>query len=179
MKSEKRDFNKWISTFMNNLTPISEFSDFRKSFENVNKFKEEILILNKLIGDKDIENSFRKLISYNPKILKVIPFLLATRMNQIQSYENSENIVYDFDSLTNSIDEYVRFMKISGLFDLIQNKLFNSIFDYLLGVEVGLDSNARKNRNGKIAEDFVESYLNSIDLIENVDYFKQMTTSEI
>ena len=41
-------------------------------------------------------------------------------------------------------------------------KLFgeiNDLYAYLLGVEVGLDSNARKNRSGEIVQNLVELLL--------------------
>lgn len=50
-------------------------------------------------------------------------------------------------------------MKETGLFDLLENHLINNLYDYVLGVEVGLDSNGRKNRGGHLMEDLVESYI--------------------
>ena len=42
------------------------------------------------------------------------------------------------------VAQYKVFMKETGLFDLIQNHLVNNLYDYVLGVESGLNSNARK-----------------------------------
>lgn len=48
-----------------------------------------------------------------------------------------------------SIDEYALFMENTGIFDLLSNHLIANLYDYILGVEVGLDTNTRKNRTGK------------------------------
>lgn len=48
-----------------------------------------------------------------------------------------------------------------------------------MGVEVGLDSNARKNRVGKAMENIVEKYLKNAGLVKNKTYFKEMYKSEI
>ena len=46
-------------------------------------------------------------------------------------------------------------MKETGLKDLIQNHIINNLVDYAFGVEVGLDSNGRKNRGGHLMEDLL------------------------
>ena len=50
-------------------------------------------------------------------------------------------------------------MRKTGLFDLISHHLVHNLYDYVLGVETGLDSNGRKNRGGHQMEDLVESYI--------------------
>lgn len=48
-----------------------------------------------------------------------------------------------------------------------------------MGVEVGMDTNARKNRTGDVMEDIVESYLVKAGFQKDVTYFKEMYKSEI
>ena len=50
------------------------------------------------------------------------------------------------------IDLFVKFFKKSGLENLIRSKKITNIYDYVIGVEAGLDSNGRKNRGGTIME---------------------------
>ena len=38
-----------------------------------------------------------------------------------------------------SIKDYIKFMRESGLFDLLQNHIINNLYDYVLEIEVGLD----------------------------------------
>jgi type II restriction enzyme len=70
---------------------------------------------------------------------------------------------------------YLEFLEKTGLKELIQNHLINNLVDYVLGVEVGLDSNGRKNRGGHLMEDLLESYIQQLD----VEYYKEMYTRDI
>jgi type II restriction enzyme len=47
------------------------------------------------------------------------------------------------------------------------------------GVEVGLDSNGRKNRGGHLMENLVEDYLVKTGLVKGETYFKEMKLSAI
>ena len=78
-----------------------------------------------------------------------------------------------------SIDQYKAFMRKTGLFDLIQNRIIGSLVDYVTGVETGLDSNGRKNRGGHLMENLVESYLIDAGLVKGDTYFKEMYIHEI
>lgn len=51
--------------------------------------------------------------------------------------------------------------------------------DYVLGVEVGLDSNARKNRVGTLMENLVENTLINFGYKLGVNLFKQVSTKEL
>ena len=77
------------------------------------------------------------------------------------------------------MEQCSEFMEKTGLFRLLKNHIINNLFDYVTGVETGLDSNGRKNRGGHIMEDLVESFIKSSGFKRDKDYFKEMTTSEI
>ena len=36
-----------------------------------------------------------------------------------------------------SLDEYIKFLRNSGIFDLLENHLISNLYDYVTGVEVG------------------------------------------
>ena len=78
-----------------------------------------------------------------------------------------------------SIDDYIKFMRESGLFELLEHHIINNLYDYVLGVEVGLDSNGRKDRGGHLMENLVEEYIQKAGYIKNDSYFKEMYLSEI
>lgn len=78
-----------------------------------------------------------------------------------------------------SIKDYIKFMRESGLFDLLQNHIINNLYDYVLGIEVGLDSNGRKNRGGHLMENLVESYIIKAGYEKNVNYFKETYLKDI
>lgn len=78
-----------------------------------------------------------------------------------------------------SIKDYIKFMRESGLFDLLQNHIINNLYDYVLGIEVGLDSNGKKNRGGHLMENLVESYIIKAGYEKNVNYFKETYLKDI
>ena len=57
--------------------------------------------------------------------------------------------------------------------------IINNLYDYLLGVEVGLDSNGRKNRGGHLMENLVEEYIVKAGYKKNESYFKEMYLADI
>ena len=174
-----RDFNKWLSTMKDSIATWTYYTDFEKVYENVDSIKIELNILNSLIGSKNIENEFKKLLKDYPKTLKVIPILLAKREKEIKINDTSGEFVFDFNKPNYSIDEYAMFMRNTGLFDLLENHIINNLVDYVMGIEVGMDTNGRKNRTGHGMEDLVESYLVKAGLVKGISYFKEMWKSEV
>lgn len=175
----KRNFNQWLSTMKDGIATWNYYTDFNKVYDNVSKIKIELNILNSLIGSKNIESEFLSILKSYPKVIKAIPILLAKRESEIKIYDVKENYIFNFETMNYSPEQYILFMRNSGLFDLIQNHLINNLVDYALGVEVGMDTNARKNRTGDVMEDLVESYLVKAGLIKGKTYFKECYKSDI
>lgn len=175
----KRNFDEWLLTMKDSVASWTYYTDFQKVYENVSKIKIELNILNSLIGSKDIENEFIDIVKKYPNVLSVIPILLAKREKEIKVNDTNANYVFNFVNMNYSIEQYTLFMKNSGLFELLQHHIINNLIDYVLGIEVGMDTNGRKNRTGDVMEDLVESYLIKAELKKNVSYFKEMYLSEI
>ncbi len=175
----KRDFNEWFKTFRSSICDYSYYVNFEKVYGNVNNIKVELNILNSLIGSKDIESDFQKLIAEYPQVLKCIPVLLAVRSSEIYAIDGDGEYLFNFKKMNFAVAEYKMFMRKTGLFDLIANRIINNLVDYVTGVEVGLDSNGRKNRGGHLMENLVEDYLTKAGLVKGVDFFKEMYISDI
>ncbi|MGN0790116.1 MAG: type II restriction endonuclease [Christensenellales bacterium] len=175
----KRDFNEWLGSFRNSICNYKFYVDFEKVYGNVDKIKVELNILNSLIGSKNIENDFKKLVAEYPKVLKCVPILLAVRGREIYAIDGDGEYLFNFAKPNYSVDEYIMFMRKTGLFSLISEHLINNLVDYVTGVEVGLDSNGRKNRGGHLMEDLVESHLIKAGLVKGVDYFKEMYLADV
>lgn len=174
-----RDFNNWLSTFTNYLRTYEYYVDFEKVYRNANKYKVELNILNSLIGSKNIEIDFHNLVEKYPECLKAVPILLAVRSIEIYAFDDNGDFVYSFDKVNQSPEQYVYFMRETGLFDLMENKITSNLFDYAMGVETGLDSNARKNRGGHIMEELVEDFIIDAGFVKDVDYFKEMYAKNV
>ena len=176
---EKRNFQMWLSKFRYSIADFGYYIDFNKVYKNTDSIKVELNILNSLIGSKNIEADFEKLVSKYPEILKCIPILLAVREYEIFAGENGDVKLFTFDKQINTISEYKLFMKKTGLFDLLSNHIINNLYDYVTGVETGLDSNGRKNRGGHQMEDLVENYIKKAGFKRDLNYFKEMYISEV
>lgn len=175
----KRSFNEWLKTFKSSICDYGYYVDFEKVYGNIESIKVELNILNSLIGSKSIEHDFEKLLSDYPQVLKCIPVLLAVRGREIYAIDGDGEYVFDFNKPNYTVKEYTMFMQKTGLFDLIANHIINNLVDYVTGVEVGLDSNGRKNRGGHLMENLVEDYLVKAGLIKGETYFKEMKLSAI
>jgi type II restriction enzyme len=175
----KRNFNNWLNTFKESISTFDYYVDFSKVYRNVDKIKVELNILNSLIGSKNIESEFKQILNKYPSTIECIPILLAIRKNEIFIKQLEKEYLFKFDTFAHSIEEYCRFMSESGLFELLQNHLISNLYDYVLGVEVGLDSNSRKNRGGFLMENLVETYIQKLSLNRGFDYYKEISTKEI
>lgn len=175
----KRDFHTWLSNFRYSIADFGYYIDFNKVYNNVESIKIELNILNSLISSKNIEVDFENLIKKYPETLKCIPILLAVREYEIFAGENGDVKLYTFNKQINTIEDYKLFMRKTGLFDLLSNHIINNLYDYVTGVETGLDSNGRKNRGGHQMEDLVESYIQKAGFKRDVNYFKEMYVSEV
>lgn len=171
----KRSFSDWLSTFRSSINGYGYYTDFEKVYENAERLKVEINILNSLVGSHDIENEFENLLHKYPECLKAIPLLLAVRENEIYCQDANGAVKYRFDRAVQTVSQYKYFMRETGLFDMLQNHIISNLYDYVTGVEVGLGSNGRKNRGGHQMEDLVENYLKK----SGVEYYKEMYLTEI
>lgn len=174
-----RNFNEWLQGFRNSIASYDYYIDFEKVYRNVDSIKVELNILNSLVGSKNIEEDFEKIITQYPETLKCIPLLLAVRSNEIYAIDGDGECTYNFKKMTLSVNEYMTFMKKTGLFELISNRIVSNLVDYVTGVETGLDSNGRKNRGGHLMENLVEDYIQKAGFIKNENYFKEMYIHEI
>lgn len=176
----KRDFEQWFKTFRSSINGYGYYVNFQKIYKNVDSIKVSLNILNSLIGERDVEEKFKSLVLEYPNVLKVIPILIAVRETEIEVTDKEEHFYnYNFDRVNYSIEQYCVFMKEVGLFDLLQNHVINNLVDYVLGVECGLDTHARKNRGGGSMEDLVEKYIQKSGFVKDSDYFTQMKTERM
>lgn len=180
-----RDFNTWLSGFRGSIADYGYYIDFEKVYRNIDKIRIELNIMNSLIGSKNIKADFKDLMKKYPEVMKCIPLLLAVRASEIYCQDENGGWLYQFDFgkyPPNSHAHYERysyFMEQTGLFNLLENHIINSLVDYATGVETGLDSNGRKNRGGHLMEDLVESFIKKAQFEKEKNYFKEMYIHEI
>ena len=144
---ETRSFEDWFATFRSSIDTYEDFRiDFEKIQADMQKLNIEFCILNSLVNSKNIEAEFEDILTEYPECKKAIQLIA-------QIYD------YSFDTHNQSIEQYKYFMRETGLFELLEKHLISNLYDYLTGVEVGLDSNGRKNRGGHQMENLVKKFL--------------------
>jgi len=148
------------SLIITNRTP-EFFVDWEKVKKNADTIKIELALWNSLIGSSNIESDFTQLIVDYPEVIKTIPILLAIREREfpiIIDFFNIERGIKNLDfkkdrssKITETeVRDYTEFVKKAGIFELFN--YIKNFHDYVLGVEVGMDTNARKNRSGQAME---------------------------
>ncbi len=165
----ERNFDKWLSTFCESIASYDYYVDFDKVVKNASQYRDEFCALDSLIGSEDPRSKFVTLVNKMPSIMKSIPILVAIRDSEVKVVDDGELYRFNFDKPNYSVEQYADFMERIGLFSMFSNHLISSVYDYATGVEVGLDSNGRKNRGGHLMEDLVESYLKK----EKLEYSKE------
>lgn len=175
-----RDFNQWLSTMTDSIADWTYYVDFPKVYRNVNEIKIPLNIMNSLLGSKNIRSEFLELLDKYPEILKAIPIIVAKRLNDTILVKDVEKDFYfKFKKPNYSPEEYADFMEKSGVFDLLSNHLVANLFDYVTGVEVGMDTNGRKNRTGHTMENIVQSYLEQEGFVMGVNLYKEIYQNEV
>ena len=174
----KRNFKEWFETFTDTIATYEYYTDFNTVYKNIDKIKVELNIMNSLIGSKNIEQDFDNLFKKYPEIRKCLPLLIAVREKEIKVVDDGEKLKYNFTNI-DDVELLKRFMRKTGLFDLISNHLVNNLVDYATGVEVGLGSNGRKNRGGHLMEDVLQGFIEKEGFTLNQTYFKEMYLKDI
>ncbi|NCB49193.1 MAG: restriction endonuclease [Alphaproteobacteria bacterium] len=174
-------FSFLVNNFKETINGFDFFVDWDKVLKKYSNVEIFLNILNVLIGKENIEEELRSILKEYPKLIQILPCLIALRDKKIKLLSNSRSFEfseYDF-SKNGNIDKAVNFMKEVGFLERLSKKQIKSIPDYFLGVEVGLDTNGRKNRTGSLMEDIVEEFLKEICLKCKFSYIRQATAKDI
>lgn len=145
-----KDFNLFISQLSETNATLESFTDFEKVCRNVAKISIKLNQLNYLLGKTDLRTSVSELFEENPKSFDVLDILVAVRSSESRMVLNENFSPVLLKSYFTDVDGICNFIEATGLADVfISNKITNLV-DYVFGIEVGLDTNARKNRGGNI-----------------------------
>ena len=185
--SEKEVFSYFIESILPANKTWEFYINWKKVFHNIDENKIELNILNTLCGSKKFDDELRHILSEYPEVIKVFPTLLAVREQEINILDddnlpefNFKTFKFNSSELTDSsIDDYVLFFKKSGLKKLVIDGTLSSLKDYAFGVEVGLDTNGRKNRGGAIMERLVEDLLQNVYDLDDSTYITQGSPSAV
>jgi len=191
LNSDDELFEYFIKTLkVKGIITWDYFVNWEKVFGNIENIEKELNLLNYLIGKDNVEEKLTQLILECPQVINAIPVLLAIRFKN--KSEQKFNILVDplsftyenFDLSINNpskeqAEKIATFFVKTGLGDLVKDKRIKNFVDYATGVEVGIDSNGRKNRGGHQMENLVEPFVRETCREVNASYLKEATADMI
>lgn len=185
LESDEELFDLIKSTFKSKITQWDYFVNWHKVFSNIEPIEKELNLLNVLIGKENFDVEAFELIKEYPKVISAFPTLIAIREKSISILIESKEFLYkrfqfNKKELNDSeILDLIDFMKQSGLAALMVDKKVKNLVDYATGVEVGLDSNGRKNRGGTLMEKITEEFVKEACENLGIQYMVQASASKI
>lgn len=164
-----------FEVFMKTLRDTNRTLDFYVDWQKCLKNRDEITIslnhLNFLLGKtkEEIERGIITLFNSYPQAFKVLPILIAKR-ELSESVLSIENQKCTFKDYIESPESIFKFFIESRLIEIFENRIIKDLNDFVFGVEVGMDTHARKNRSGTLMEKFLANLFrkNKIDFREQV-----------
>ena len=149
--------NNGFETFLSQLkepnATLDFFCVFNKVEENVQKVEFNLNKLNYLIGKDNMEEAIRFVWEQDPSAFSVLDIIIAVRKKDKKKVIDDKGNVTLIENYFDSVDSVITFIKETGLKEVFQSRKIKNLVDYVFGVEVGLDSNARKNRSGELMAD--------------------------
>jgi len=186
--NEKEVFAYLINNLNDSIRYWDYFVNWKKVIGNTKDLEVDLNILNYLIGKENIEKEFAYLLKKHPQVVRLIPILLACREHKFKiltdlSEGNLKYEDFSFEEKKNlsdaEISKAVRFAQKSGLLKIFKDKTVKNIVDYTIGIEVGLDSNGRKNRGGTAMEKVTENFVKELCNGHSFTYIKEATAEKV
>ena len=186
--NDKEVFAYLINNLNDSIRYWDYFVNWKKVIGNTKDLEVDLNILNYLIGKENIEKEFGYLLKKHPQVVRLIPVLLACREHKFKiltdlSEGNLKYEDFSFEEKRNlsdaEISKAIRFAQKSGLLKIFKDKTVKNIVDYTIGIEVGLDSNGRKNRGGTAMEKVTENFVKEICNSHGFKYIKEATAEKV
>jgi hypothetical protein len=176
-----KTFTELLDGFKSSIKTWDYFVNWDKVSANSADLEISLNKLNYLLGKENLKDEFAKLYQSNRDIVKALPVLLAVRENKLEVFDKvtKESEFFDFSNGQDGSEKYFEFIEKSGLARLFQKDGIKNLVDYVMGVEVGLDSNGRKNRGGTLMEEIVGTYIKDFAEKRGFEYLAQARATEI
>ena len=173
-------FNELIDTFKSSIKTWDYFVNWVKVNANCKNIEIQLNKLNYLLGKENLRDELSVLLNDSPNIVKAFPILLAVRERKLSVIDRDGKNVEEFDFGSDmDADKAMRFLEKSKLVELFKTDGIKNLVDYVKGVEVGLDSNGRKNRGGTLMEELVEESVADFCDKNGFKYISQATAGKI
>ncbi len=162
----------YLNTLLETNRTLETYVNWDKVLDNMEKHSIQLDVLNSLAGisdEKELRNKVNQIFEHKyGAAFESLEILIAKRNDKDREYLIKETLSIKTFSF-HTENDVVNFILNTNLLELLKN--IKSLKDYVFGVEVGMDTNGRKNRNGKLIKEIVE-----IILVKNkIDFRKKIT----
>lgn len=148
-------FDVFLSQLKETNATLGFFTDFSKAYSNVANIAVKLNQLNFLLGKDNLRAAVELIYNENPKAFEVLDVLVAVRKKDKRLVMNEKQQPVLLESYFNDVESICAYIDGTGLGEVFSSKKITNLVDYVFGVEVGLDTNARKNRSGKLMAEAV------------------------
>lgn len=153
-------FEEFLVPLKDTQFTLGDYVDFKKVEENVQSVSVKLNTLNYLVGKADIGEAVKEVWRLCPDAFSVLSLLVAVRQGEKKKYLDEKGCTHLITDCYTSPEGVTEYLCKTGLAELLSSAQVTNLVDYVFGVEVGLDSNARKNRSGHLMERLVAEQFN-------------------
>ena len=183
-KTQDAYFEEFFSTLLDSNRSAEFYVHWDKVYAHVAAHLDEISLLNGLVNIADYgerKKHFEQVITKYPATRGILPLIIATRdvrLDVLQFTKDGSVSYLNLDFNKSPVKTIMDFCEEARIIELLGK--VKDLHSYLTGVEVGMDTNARKNRSGTVFEDLVLKGLkkNGIDArkpTEKIDLARNKT----
>lgn len=181
-------FDYLIKNMKETIRGWNFFVAWSKIIGKVSDIEMKLNILNYLIGKENIKEEFKIIIKKYSEVIEVIPILIACRDKNFKILDPMEENIFNYKSYSfkkktsysdEDIEKISEFADKIGLLEIFKQKNIKNVVDYVIGIEVGLDTNARKNRSGTDMEFITELFIKKLCEENAYNYITQATSDKI
>ena len=160
MEQNLVNFDDFLRSLRKTNASLDYFTDFEKCGKNLKAVSIKLHTLDFLLGSKDLKADIFTLFGQNKECFDVLNLLIAVRDKNIDVVTADDEIT-KLGCYFESPEKIYEFCHQTGLDKIFIYGKIKNLYDYVFGVEVGLDTNARKNRAGIIFTRTISDYFKS------------------
>ena len=157
-----KKLEKYIETLTLTNRTLDQLVDVYKVQNNMNKIQMDLNALNYILGNsvEETMNKIDHLWESNKECFKTLLLILAIKENKMLVVEDGIDVeILEFVKTKEGVKNL---LNKTNMISLLSNGSIKNLVDYCYGIEVGMDTNARKNRGGLKPELYIESELKNI-----------------
>ena len=142
-----------------NIIPSFYYTNYQRVAEHMEMFEELLDRLPEVSSKEEFVNAMRNEYIKDNNIILIVPLFTGVRPDKLRVLNDQGKTVEKFSADSISFEDGMDFLEEVGFLERISENAPFNLKSYFFGVNVGLDSNGRKNRSGEQMEKIVGSYL--------------------